>query len=322
MIPARHASLRARPGLIRCAGVQLRCLQPAHQGVHGHGDHDGGGDATGLAGAGRWGRSRCTPRTPPPAGARRASGFGCLPVHAGPVLRCRDRQQLLPQHRPVQGGDGEPAVTLPVPVLDHPERRGRRRLPLLGVQLLGFVGLADLRRDDLQDPVPQDPQLPGVVVDGVPDQRSPAHPPRPVGRGRRAAPRPPPRSPGPGRPAACPPPAPPGSARTPPTRAPWRAGSCGAPRHGSASWRAPTSSPSTWHPSRPPPPRSGRGGRPGAAARRSGPPAGSARPSPPGSRPRSSTRPVRPGPSSGCRRSGQPRTGSGVPDRWCPRCSP
>ena len=35
----------------------------------------------------------------------------------------------------------------------------------------GFVGLPDLGGDHLQDPLPEDPQLPGVVVHGVPDQR-------------------------------------------------------------------------------------------------------------------------------------------------------
>ena len=255
--------------------------------------------------------------------ARRASGFGCLPVHPGAVFGCRDREQLLPQHRPVQGGDGEPAVTPPVPVLDHPERRSRLRLPLLGVQLLGFVGLADLRRDDLQDPVPEDPQLPGVVVDGVPDQRSPAHPPRSgveVG-GQRLDRRhdhlglvdqqPTLRQRHPGRLERL---------------RPERGGEPGlAVRRGTGllRWRAPTSSRYWWHPSRLRPPRSGRGGRPGAAARLIW--ATSRVSSTIASRVSlgaSSTRPVRPGRSSGCRRSGQPRTGSGVPDRWCPRCSP
>ena len=164
------------------------------------------------------------------------------------------------------------------------------------------MGLADLRGDDLQDPVPQDPQLPGVVVDGVPDQGHLRIRPDLCGRGRRAAPRPPRRSPGPGRPAADPPPAPPGPARTPRTE---RGGEPGlAVRRGTGLLRGvrPPVRRRGGTASRLPPPRSGRGGRPGAAARRSGPPAGSARPSPPGHPPGSSTRPVRPGPSSGCRR--------------------
>ncbi len=62
-------------------------------------------------------------------------------------------------------------MPLAVAVLVHPERRGCLGVAFLPFEHVGFVGLADLRGDDLEDPSAQDPQGFGVVVRGVPDQR-------------------------------------------------------------------------------------------------------------------------------------------------------
>ena len=77
MIPASQASRRAAPGLMVFAGVEVGCLEPAHQGVEGHGDHDGGVESAGLGEAswsGSAGRTRRTPgrAAPGSAAARRA----------------------------------------------------------------------------------------------------------------------------------------------------------------------------------------------------------------------------------------------------------
>ena len=48
MIPASQASRRAAPGLRCFAGVEVRGLQSAEEGVEGHQDHDGGVEAAGL----------------------------------------------------------------------------------------------------------------------------------------------------------------------------------------------------------------------------------------------------------------------------------
>ena len=133
------------------------------------------------------------------------------------------------------------------------------------------MGLADLGGDHVQT---QDPERLRVVVGGVPDQRR-----HRIRRGGS-------RSAGSAstavtitcawstssRPSAS-------ATRTGSNRSePERPGELGLAVRcglGSAGWRAPTSSPYWWHPSRPPPARSGRGGRAGLRVPRPGPPAGS-----------------------------------------------
>ena len=140
MIPARQASLRARPGLIRWPVSELRCLQPAHQGVHGHGDHDRGRDAAGLGEpVGGVGLDVLRERLPQPV-RRGRPGSGACPSTGARCFGAAIASSVLLQHRAVQGGDREPAVAPPVPVLDHPEQRGRLRLPLLASRGPGLRG--------------------------------------------------------------------------------------------------------------------------------------------------------------------------------------
>ena len=70
----------------------------------------------------------------------------------------------------MQGRDREPAVAPAVAVLDHGERGRRPGGLLLGLQDPGFVGLADLGGDHVQDPPAQHPQRLRVVIRGMGEQ--------------------------------------------------------------------------------------------------------------------------------------------------------
>ncbi len=170
MIPARHASLRARPG--RSGGRCPAGRPSAHpSGSPGPWSPPPSQPRHRPSGAGRWGRSRCTPRTPHPAGARDGRpGSGACPSTWARCLGaaiasscffsiapCREETVNRPWHFPC------PSSTIRNDAAASASRSSV-------VQQPGFVGLADLRGDHLQDPVPQDPQLLGVVVLGVPDQ--------------------------------------------------------------------------------------------------------------------------------------------------------
>ena len=221
-------------------------------------------------------------------------------------------EEVLAEHLPVQRRDREPAVAAAVAVLDHRERRGRPGRLLLGLQDPGFMGLADLGGDHVQDPPAQHPQRLRVMIRGMFEQ----HPLRlrhhrcvdQVGREgvdgvhdhrRLIDQHHPGRERGPDR-----------LVRIPkPIR---RAGRAGAPRRESPSRCGTTSSPSRWRPRRGRPRPTPRAGQPGARARRPAPGAGSAPPASPQPRPGSSTTATCP-PDRRPRRASRPRPRDPVP---------
>ena len=66
--------------------------------------------------------------------------------------------------------DGDPGGAIPQPLAD--QARPAFRAALFRGELLGLVLLTDLRGDDVQDPPPQDPQLPRTEIRGMRDQMS------------------------------------------------------------------------------------------------------------------------------------------------------
>ena len=78
-------------------------------------------------------------------------------VDRGAVLGCGDREQCLLEHGAVQGGEGEPAVDLPVPVLGHREAGGSGGVTFLFGELLLQLGVRDLRSEGGEDPFAEDP---------------------------------------------------------------------------------------------------------------------------------------------------------------------
>ena len=126
---------------------------------------------------------------------RRPAGSG-VAVDGGAVLGGGDRQQGLLEHGAVQGGQGELAVDLPVPVPGHRQPGRGCGVTFLFGELLLQLGVRHLRSQGGEDAFAEDPQLTGCEVGGLgrPGPRRPwrAGP----GRGRRGGPRPHARSPG------------------------------------------------------------------------------------------------------------------------------
>ena len=209
-----------------------------------------------------------------------------LGAGGGEVLGCGEREQDLAECGAFEGGQGEPAVGLAVPVVVHRQVTRPVRGSFFGFEDRGFAGVGLVGGDDLEQVLAQHPQRLGVVVGGLGQQvgfastqvgvdvvgqlldrvaGSPA-PGRAAprrGRGRR------------------------GSAGEPRGRG--RASPCRARPGGWSSWCAPASS---QHWTRRPPGR--RAGRrrarpPGPSTPRPAPPAGSARPGSRRSRQRPST---------------------------------
>ena len=109
------------------AGVELGCLQPADQGLVVHEDHDGGveapdlGSLLGRVALDELGDSACPIRSAVGLPfAERAGG--------GAVLGGGEREERLLEHGAVEGGEGEPAMDLAVPVGDHGQPGGSHRL--------------------------------------------------------------------------------------------------------------------------------------------------------------------------------------------------
>ena len=125
--------------------------------------------------------SRCVDRRP---------GSGACPSTRARCFGAAIASSCFLSIAPCSGGDREPAVTLPVPVVDQPERRGRLRLPLLTFENAWLRGP---RR-----PPGRPPPGSGSPGSAAPGRRGGRRTrpgvacasTRPVGRGRRAAPRP------------------------------------------------------------------------------------------------------------------------------------
>ena len=164
MIPAPHASRRASPAEILDPVAEPGGLEAAHQGVEVEGHHHRGGDPAGVGEASVVGLDVLHECLAEPVPGRR------LGWSVGVTGRCGEGEQGLAEHRPVQRGDGEPAVALPLTVIGHRERRRCPGSFFFGLEPAGLLGLGGLGVDDLEQPTAQDPQRAGVVVGGLTEQ--------------------------------------------------------------------------------------------------------------------------------------------------------
>ena len=267
MIPAWQASRAGFTGGDESAGVDAGGLQATHQGLQGHGDHDGGGEAAGLGEpVGGVGLEVLAERPAHPL--RRRAPLAGVAVDGGAVLGCGDREQGFLEHGAVQGRQGELPWTFPCPsrVIVNRAAAAASRSSFSSLCASAASATSGAR---VQDALAEDPSSRGARWAASATRTSTAFA-ASTGRGRRGGPRPHARSPGPGRRSRPRRRGRPGPARTGRLRALGPAASGGRSRAGPGGSGAPTSSPSTRPRQRPRRAGCRRGQRPAASARRAG----------------------------------------------------
>ncbi len=188
MIPASQASRRAAPGEMVSPVSSWAAFEAAHQRLQGHGDHDGGGEPTGLREAvGGVALDVLDEGLAEPLRCRPAFTHRTERTLGGLVSGGGDRPQRLLQGGAGQGVQGEPAVDLAVAVVPQGQPGRGRGGAFLLLQQAGLVGVGGLGGDDLEDPPAQDTEGFGVVVGGEVEQPLSRLPRGSRPRGRRGA---------------------------------------------------------------------------------------------------------------------------------------